>query len=198
MLVRSNGVVSTLPMPMFASVTRRCGGLGLVGLYSGEYMDRSCCTICSAATSATRAPPDDVPARFVTTFLGERTPVVGCVGLRVRERMRALDTGPWTKVSIKPGDRRPRGEAGRPPIGRPAWSWLPCQASGDGEKAAISTGSRILTLLDEALVLLDLEVALGVGVSMASDLGVLGEVCEAMVVISEKGMKFGMRSGEWL
>ena len=40
--------------------------------------------------------------------------------------------------------------------------------------------------------------ALGVGVSMASDLGDLGEVCEAMVVISEKGTKFGMRFGEWL
>ena len=53
-------------------------------------------------------------------------------------------------------------------------------------------------LLDEALVWLDLEGALGVGVSMASYLGGLGEVCEAMVVISEKGMKFGMRSGEWL
>ena len=63
------------------------------------------------------------------------------------------------------------------------------------KKAAISTGSRILTLLDEALVWLDLEGSLGVGVSMASDLGVLGEVCEAMVVISERGMKLGMRSG---
>ena len=56
----------------------------------------------------------------------------------------------------------------------------------------------IRTLLDEALVWFDLEGALGVGVSMASDLGVLGEVCEAMVVISEKGMKLGMRSGERL
>ena len=63
---------------------------------------------------------------------------------------------------------------------------------------AISTGSRILTLLDEALVCLDLEGSLGVGVSMASYLGGLGEVWEAMVVVSEKGMKFGMRSGEWL
>ena len=34
--------------------------------------------------------------------------------------------------------------------------------------------------------------------SMASDLGVLGEVCEAMMVISEKGMEFGMETGEWL
>ena len=87
---------------------------------------------------------------------------------------------------------RPAG----PPIGRPAWGWRPWPAGGDGKKAAISTGSRILTLLDEALVWLDLEGALGVGVSMASDLGVLGEVCEAMVVISEKGTKFGMRSSE--
>ena len=63
---------------------------------------------------------------------------------------------------------------------------------------AISTGSRIQTLLDDALVWLDLEGALGVGVSMASDLGVLGEDCEAIVVISEKGMKLRMRSGEGL
>ena len=45
---------------------------------------------------------------------------------------------------------------------------------------------------------MDLEGALGVGVSMASDFGVLGEDCKAMVVISEKGMKLGMRSGERL
>ena len=50
----------------------------------------------------------------------------------------------------------------------------------------ISTGSKIWTLLDEALVWFDLEGALGVGVSMASDLGVLGEVCEAMMVISRR------------
>ena len=43
-----------------------------------------------------------------------------------------------------------------------------------------------------------MEGALGVGVSIASDLGVLGEDCEAMVVISEKGVKLGMRSGEGL
>ena len=62
----------------------------------------------------------------------------------------------------------------------------------------ISTGSKIRTLLDEALVWFDLEGALGVGVSMASDMGVLGEVCEAMVVFLEKGMEFGMKSGGWL
>ena len=60
---------------------------------------------------------------------------------------------------------------------------------------AISTGSRILTLLNDARVWLDLEGALGVGVSMVSDFGVFGEDCEAMVVISEKGTKIGMRSG---
>ena len=63
---------------------------------------------------------------------------------------------------------------------------------------AISTSSKILTLLYEALVWLDLEGALGVGVSMASDLGVLGEVCEAMMVILEKRMEFGMETGGWL
>ena len=124
--------------------------------------------------------------------------MVGHVGLRVRERTRAFDTGPWTELSIEPGDRRPRGEAGRPPIGRLAWGWRPWPAGGDGENAAISTGSKIRTLLDEAQVWFDLEGALGVGVSVASDLGVLSEVCEAMVVILEKGIEFGMKSGGWL
>ena len=124
--------------------------------------------------------------------------MVGRVGLRTREHTRAPDAGPWTELSTEPGDERPRGEAGQPPIGQPACDWRPWPVGGDGENATISTGSRILMLLKEALVWLDLEGALGVGVSMASDLGVLGEVCEAMVVISEKGTKFGMRSSEWL
>ena len=141
--------------------TRWHGRLGLAGEYSGEYVDRSCYTICRAATYAMRAPLDDVPARFVTTFLGERILVVGRVGLCVRERTGALDTGPWTELSIEPGDRRPRGEAGRPLIGRPAWGWRPWPAGSDGENAAISTGSKIRTLLDEALVWFDLEGALG-------------------------------------
>ena len=123
---------------------------------------------------------------------------IGRVGLRVRERTRALDTGPWTELSTELGDWRPRGEAGRPPMGRPAWDWRPWPAGGDGEKAAISTGSRILTLLDEALVCLDLEGALGVGVSMASDLGFLDEICKAMMVILEMRMEFGMETGGWL
>ena len=195
MPVWSNGGVSTFPRPTFALDTRWRGGQGLAREYSGEYVDKSCCTIWSAATCATRTPPDDVPTHFITTFLGERTPVVGHVGLRVREHTRALDVGPWTELSTEPGDRRPRGEAGRPPIGRPAWGWHPWLAGDDGEKAAISTGSRILTLLDEARVWLDFEGALGVGVSMASDLGVLGEDCKAMVVISEKEMKLRKRSG---
>ena len=59
----------------------------------------------------------------------------------------------------------------------------------------ISTGSRILTLLDDARVWLDLEGALGVGVSMVSDFGVFGEDCEAMAMISEKGMMHRMGSG---
>ena len=145
-----------------------------------------------------RAPLDDIPARFVTTFLGETIPAVGRVRLCVQERMRALDTGPWTELSIEPGDERPRGDATRPPIGRLAWGRRPWPAGGDGENAAISTGSMIRMLLDEALVWFDLEGALGVDVFMALDLGVLGEVCEAMMVILEKRMEFGMETGGWL
>ena len=124
--------------------------------------------------------------------------MVGRVGLRVPEHTGALDTGPWTELSIESGDERPRGEAGRPPISRPTWGWRPWPAGGDGENTTISTGSKIRTLLDEALVWFDLEGALGVGVSMASDLGVLDEVCEAMMVILEKRMEFGMETGGWL
>ena len=104
MPVRCSGGVSTFPLPTFALVMQWRGGLGLAGVYSGEYVDRSCCTIYSAATCATHAPLDDVPARLIMTFLGERTPVVGRVGLHVRERTRAFDTGPWTELSIEPGD----------------------------------------------------------------------------------------------
>ena len=118
-----------------------------MGEYSGEYVDKSCCTIWSAATCATSAPPDDVPVHFVTTFLGESTPVVGRVGLHMQERTRAPDPGPWTELSTEPGDVRARGEAGRPASG-----WRPWPAGGDGENAEISTGSRILTLLDDARV----------------------------------------------
>ena len=60
----------------------------------------------------------------------------------------------------------------------------------------ISRGPRILTLLDDARVWLDLEGALGVDVSMVPDLGVFGEDCEAMAVISEERRMDGMESGE--
>ena len=53
-------------------------------------------------------------------------------------------------------------------------------------------------LLDEARVWFDLDGALGVGVSISFDFGVLGEDCKAMVVILEKGMEFGMKSSGWL
>ena len=78
--------MSTFPLPTFAPVTRWRGGLGLAGVYFGEYVDRSYCTICSAATCATRAPLDDVPAR---ALISDRSPVTA--GLRYRY------TGPvWT------------------------------------------------------------------------------------------------------
>ena len=109
--------------------------------------------------------------------------MVGHAGLRMREHTRPPNPGPWTKLSTELGDDRPRGEAGRPSIFWPAWGWRPWPAGSDGENAAISTGSRILTLLDDARVWLDLEGALGVGVSMVSDFDIFGEDCEAMVVI---------------
>ena len=59
----------------------------------------------------------------------------------------------------------------------------PWPAGGDGERAAISRGPRIVTLLEDAGDWFDLEGALGMEVSMVSDLGVFREDCEVMVVI---------------
>ena len=111
--------VSTIPRPTLALVTFYHGGLGLAGVYSGEYMDESVCTAWMAVTCATR-PVEDVPARLVMTFLGERTPVVGRTRLSAQERTMAHAPGPWAALSIEPGDARPRGEANQPPLGRPA------------------------------------------------------------------------------
>jgi len=98
-------------------------------------------------------------------------------------------------LSAEQGDTRPRGEAGRPPLGRSAWGWRPWPAGDDGERAAISRDPRILTLLDNAREWLDLEGAFGVDVSMDADLGVFGEDCESMGVISVEEWKNKEKSG---
>ena len=103
-----------------------------------------------------------------------------------------LGPGPNSPPSRETGDLgvRPAG----PPIGRPAWGWRPWPAGGDGEKVAISRGSKILTMLNDARDWLDLEGAHGVDVTMASDLGVFGEDCEAMMVISVEERKDVMKT----
>ena len=64
-------------------------------------------------------------------------------------------------------------------LGRRPWP-----SGGDDENAVISIGSRILTLLNEVWLWLDFEGAFGVVVTMAPDLGVFGEYCDAMGVDS--------------
>ena len=103
--------------------------------------------------------------------------------------------GPWAALSIEPGDARPRGEADRPPLGRPAWGWHPWQAGGDGERAVISKDPRILRLLDDAREWLDFEGAFGVEGPMDADLEVFGEVCASMGVISVEEWKSKEKSG---
>ena len=90
--------------------------------------------------------------------------------------------GPWAALSIEPGDARPRGEAGRPPLGWPALGWRPWPAGDNGERAAISRDPRILRLLDDAREWLDLEGDFELESSMGADLGVLGEGCASMGV----------------
>ena len=65
------------------------------------------------------------------TLRGERTPVVGRIGLSARERTMAPTPGAWVVLSAEPGEPRPLGEAGRPPLGRPAWDWRPWLTGGD-------------------------------------------------------------------
>ena len=67
---------------------------------------------------------------------------------------------------------------------RPAGLWRPWPVGGDGERAAISRDPRILTLLDDAREWQDLEGAFGVNGSMDVDLGIFGEDCKSMGVIS--------------
>ena len=104
--------------------------------------------------------------------------------------------GPWAALSAEPRDTRPRGEAGRPPLGRPAWGWHPWPVGGDGERAAISWDPRILTLLDDAREWLDFEGNFGLEGSMDADLGVFGEGCASMGVISVEEWRNEENSGE--
>ena len=103
--------------------------------------------------------------------------------------------GPRAALPTEPGDAQSRGEAGRPPLGRPAWGWRPWPAGGDGERVVISRDPRILMLLDDAREWLDFEGAFGVEGSMDEDLGVFGEVCASMGVISVEEWKNEERSG---
>jgi hypothetical protein len=64
--------------------------------------------------------------------------------------------------------------------------------------SAIAQGLIMWTLLEDAQLWFDLEGAKGEGVDMGADFGVMGEDCEAMVVISEsfkvrKAKGFGRR-----
>ena len=92
--------------------------------------------------------------------------------------------GAWVVLSAEPGEPRPLGEAGRPPLGRPAWDWRPWPAGGDEERAAISWDPRILMLLEVAREWPDLDGDFELEGSMDADLGVLGKECASMGEIS--------------
>ena len=104
--------------------------------------------------------------------------------------------GAWVVLSAVPGEPRPLGEAGLPPLGRPAWDWCPWPVGGDRERAAISWDPRILTLLEVAREWPDLDGDFELEGSMDADLGVLGEVCESIGVILVEEWKDKEESGE--
>ena len=90
----------------------------------------------------------------------------------------------WVVLSAEPGEPRPLGEAGRPPLGQSAWDWCPWPVGGDGERATISWDLRILMLLEVAREWPDLDGDFELEGSIDADLGVLGEECASMGEIS--------------
>ena len=102
--------------------------------------------------------------------------------------------GAWVVLSAEPGEPRPLGEAGRPPLGRPAWDWRPWPAGGDGERAAISWDPRILTLLEVAREWPDMDGDFDLESSMGAVLGVSGEDCASMGEISVVEWRHGENS----
>jgi hypothetical protein len=114
---RSRGGETTFPIPTFHPCTQNCGGLWLPGVYSGDADG----TMGRAVMWAMRPPEEDGTRCLSITFLGERIPVVSCVG--VHERVCALapapglvmgdlpqDGGEWVKGEAGPAEaiRRPR------------------------------------------------------------------------------------------
>ena len=112
--------------------------------------------------------------------------MVGQVGVCARVCTLAPGPGLWTWHPAKPGGNWPRDEASRPLSGQLAWGRRPWPAGGKKSGSAITTGSMIWMLFEEARLLLDFEGALGVVLIMALDLGVFGEDCVAMIVISRE------------
>ena len=82
----------------------------MAGEYSGDFG----ITAWSVATCTTWPLEDDGARHFPMAFRGERTPVVGRVGVRTEIAHCPLLQGFWRTTSREP-------EAGRPLLGRPAW-----------------------------------------------------------------------------
>lgn len=81
-------------------------------VYFGDFGD----TICRVVTCATCPPEEDGTRRLPITFLEERIPVVGRVGVRALAPILRLRMGDL----LRDGDDRAEGEAGRPLPGWPA------------------------------------------------------------------------------
>ena len=78
-------------------------------------------------------------------FYGERTLVAGRPGVHHLNRPLHLDAGLLEGDDARAGDDRREGEAGRPPLGRPAWA-VACWLGGDARVLAIGIGSMIQRL----------------------------------------------------
>ena len=111
-----------------------------------------------------------------------------------------LDVGLLEGDVARTGGDRHEGEAGQPPLGRPAWQvgqWR----DDDYKESVIGIGSIIRRMLLVVRLWDNLVGADGVELSVAADCGVLGEDCEAMDVILAQEFKdegWGCRKGlEW-
>jgi hypothetical protein len=82
---------------------RWCGGLGLADVYSDDLGS----TICGAATRAMRPPKEEGTRCLPIAFLGDKTPVVGHVGMRALAPTLGLLVGDPHEIVMNGAKARP-------------------------------------------------------------------------------------------
>jgi hypothetical protein len=89
------------------------GGLGRADVYSGDLGS----TIYRVATRSMRPPEEEGTSCLLIAFLGDKTPVVGHVGMRALGHALAPTPGLLEGDPTRDSNERREGKAGRCPLG---------------------------------------------------------------------------------